>query len=67
MSHHVFTDITSDTVTIVSYAIDDRKRFCEEMLQKIDSGEAFLDSASFSDEAELHLHGIVNRSNCRMR
>jgi hypothetical protein len=41
------------------------KTFYEEMLQKIDSDETFLDSVYFSDEATFHVNGIVNRHNCR--
>jgi hypothetical protein len=36
---------------------DCRKKFCEEMLQKIDSDETFLDSVCFSDEVTFHVNG----------
>jgi hypothetical protein len=45
--------------------IDDRKRFCEEMQQKIGVDETFLDFV-FSDEAKFHLDVIANMHNCRI-
>jgi hypothetical protein len=39
--------------------------FCEEMVQKIDSVQTFLDSLCFSDEETFHLNGIVNTRICR--
>jgi hypothetical protein len=73
----MFTNITLDAVAVASYVmlesskvcsfllIDDMKRFREEMLQKIDSDETFLDSVCFSDKAAFHLDDIVNMCNCR--
>lgn len=41
--------------------IDDKKKFCEEMLQKISSDETFPDSVCFPNEAKFHLDDIMNR------
>jgi hypothetical protein len=49
------------------HLIDDTKRFCEEMLQKIGSDETFLDSLCFSYEAVFHFGSTMNRHNCRIR
>jgi hypothetical protein len=45
---------------------DCRKRFCEEILQKIDSDEVLLDSICFYDEPTFHLNDTVNRHSCRI-
>jgi hypothetical protein len=58
----------SQSVRIRSFLlIDDRKKFCEEILQKIGSDETLLVFVCFSDEAKFHLDGVVSRRNCRIR
>ncbi|GBM64865.1 hypothetical protein AVEN_157115-1 [Araneus ventricosus] len=43
-----------------------RRTFAEEMLQKTEDDENFLQSVIFSDEATFHVSGIVNRHNTRI-
>lgn len=42
-----------------------RITFAEEMLSKIEDSNDYLRHLMFSDEAHFHLHGGVNRHNCR--
>ena len=43
----------------------DRLDFCEEMLQLIDNDQDVVNHLLFTDEANFHLSGEVNRHNCR--
>ena len=43
----------------------DRLDFCEEMLQLIDNDQEVVNHLLFTDEANFHLSGEVNRHNCR--
>lgn len=75
----MFTKITSVTLGIAFvmgcrgfrrsaiFSLQMIGRFCEEILQKVGSDETLLDSVRFSDEAELHLVGVVRRRSCRIR
>ena len=42
-----------------------RHAFCEEMSTILENDATFLDQLVFTDEANFHLNGTVNRHNCR--
>ncbi len=43
-----------------------RKKFCENMLRKIESDPEFLNNIWFTDESHFHLDGYVNKQNMRI-